>query len=61
MKAPNLTEAFKRDQSGVLTVDWAVLAAAFIGLGIVVMVSIGTGITGLGDAIVTDLDTRQMG
>lgn len=61
MKLLNLFKAFKTDESGAVTVDWVVLTAAIVGLGMVVMVSVGGGITGLGDAIVTDLGTRQSG
>ena len=61
MKLLNLFKAFKNDDSGAVTVDWVVLTAAIVGLGMVVMVSVGGGITGLGDSIVTDLNSRQSG
>ncbi len=61
MKLPSLFKAFKKDESGAVTVDWVVLTAAIVGLGMVVMVSVGHGITGLGDAIVTDLGSRSSG
>jgi Flp pilus assembly pilin Flp len=61
MKLLNLLKAFKKDDSGVVTVDWVVLTADIVGLGMVVMVSVGGGITGLGEAIVTDLGSRQSG
>ena len=61
MKLLNLFKAFHKDESGAVTVDWVVLTAAIVGLGMVVMVSVGGGITGLGDAIVTDLNSRQSG
>jgi len=61
MKLLNLFKAFKSDEAGAVTVDWVVLTAAIVGLGMVVMVSVGGGITGLGDAIVTDLGTRSSG
>ncbi len=61
MKLLNLFKAFKKDESGAVTVDWVVLTAAIVGLGMVVMVSVGHGITGLGDAIVTDLGSRSSG
>ena len=59
MKAPKLTDAFTRDDSGAFHLDRAILSAAIAGLVMVAMVSIGAGITGLGDAIVVDLDSRQ--
>ena len=61
MKLLNLFNAFRKDESGAVTVDWVVLTAAIVGLGMVVMVSVGGGITGLGDSIVTDLNSRQSG
>ena len=61
MKFANFFKAFKKDESGAVTVDWVVLTAAIVGLGMVVMVSVGGGITGLGDSIVSDLNGRQSG
>jgi len=61
MKLLNLFKAFKKDESGAVTVDWVVLTAAIVGLGMVVMTTVGGGITGLGDAIVTDLGSRSSG
>jgi Flp pilus assembly pilin Flp len=61
MKLQNLFKAFKKDESGAVTVDWVVLTAAIVGLGMVVMTTVGGGITGLGDAIVTDLGSRSAG
>ena len=61
MKLTHLFKAFKKDESGAVTVDWVVLTAAIVGLGMVVMTTVGGGITGLGDAIVTDLGSRSAG
>jgi len=61
MKLLNLFKTFKSDEAGAVTVDWVVLTAAIVGLGMVVMTTVGGGITGLGDAIVTDLGTRSSG
>ena len=61
MKLLNLFKAFKKDESGAVTVDWVVLTAAIVGLGMVVMTTVGGGITGLSGAIVTDLAGRQSG
>ena len=61
MKLLNLFKAFKKDESGAVTVDWVVLTAAIVGLGMVVMTTVGGGITGLGDAIETDLGSRSAG
>ena len=61
MKLLNLFKNFKSDESGAVTVDWVVLTAAIVGLGMVVMGTVGDGITGLGDSIVTDLGSRSSG
>ena len=61
MKLRNLFKTFKNDESGAVTVDWVVLTAAIVGLGMVVMTTVGGGITGLGDSIATDLAGRQSG
>jgi Flp pilus assembly pilin Flp len=61
MKLMTIFKAFKKDESGAVTVDWVVLTAAIVGLGMVVMTTVGGGITGLGDAIVTDLGSRSAG
>ncbi len=55
MKLLNLFKAFKTDESGAVTVDWVVLTAAIVGLGLIVISSVGTGVTTLGDRIKTDV------
>jgi Flp pilus assembly pilin Flp len=61
MKLINLFKTFARDEDGAVTVDWVVLTAAIVGLGMVVMTTVGGGITGLGDSVVTDLGGRASG
>jgi Flp pilus assembly pilin Flp len=61
MKLLNLFKTFKNDESGAVTVDWVVLTAAIVGLGMVVMTTVGGGIEDLGTAIVDDLDGRSSG
>jgi Flp pilus assembly pilin Flp len=61
MKLLNLFKTFKSDEAGAVTVDWVVLTAAIVGLGMVVMTTVGGGIEGLGDKIVDDLDGRSSG
>jgi Flp pilus assembly pilin Flp len=58
MKLLNIFKSFKSDESGAVTVDWVVLTAAIVGLGMVVMVAVGGGIQGLGNSIVDDLGER---
>ena len=61
MNLLNIFKSFKSDESGAVTVDWVVLTAAIVGLGMVVMVAVGGGITGLGNSIVDDLANRAAG
>lgn len=48
---------FAADESGAVTVDWVVLTAAIVGLGIAVVASVRTGTTAVGSAIQTSLTT----
>jgi len=61
MKLRNLFKKFHADESGAVTVDWVVLTAAIVGLGMVVMKTVGGGIEGLGNSIVSDLQGRAAG
>jgi Flp pilus assembly pilin Flp len=60
MKLLNIFKAFKSDESGAVTVDWVVLTAAIVGLGMVVMTTVGGGIESLGGEIVTDLSNQSI-
>ncbi len=51
----NFIKNFANDESGAVTVDWVVLTAAIIGLGVAVMTSVGAGATDLADDIETNL------
>lgn len=46
---------FAADESGAVTVDWVVLTAAIVGLGIAVIASVRTGTSDLAEAIETSL------
>ncbi len=46
-----LFNAFLNDESGAVTVDWVVLTAAIVGLGIAVMTSVGAGTVTYADKI----------
>ena len=61
MKFLNIFKGFKSDESGAVTVDWVVLTAAIVGLGMVVMNTVGGGIETLGENVVTDLEGRASG
>jgi len=51
MKLYNLIKTFKNDEAGAVTVDWVVLTAAIVGLGIAVIAAVSSGTTSLGDNI----------
>lgn len=57
----NPFKAFKSADAGASTLDWAELTNAIVGLGMVVMTTIGSGITGLGDAVVDDQGSPSAG
>ena len=61
MKLLNLFKSFKNDESGAVTVDWVVLTAAIVGLGLVVMQAVGPGITTLAGTISTAVGGTQVG
>jgi len=43
MKLFAMIENFRNDESGAVTVDWVVLTAAIVGLGIAVVASVRSG------------------
>jgi len=56
MKFVNMIKTFSRDEDGAVTVDWVVLTAAIVGLGIAVLTSVSGGTTSLADKISTELE-----
>ncbi|MGN0933830.1 Flp family type IVb pilin [Falsigemmobacter intermedius] len=40
MKLANILNKFRNDESGAVTVDWVVLTAAIVGLGVLVVTQI---------------------
>ena len=50
-----LFKDFMRDEDGAVTVDWVVLTAAIVGLGIAVLTSVSGGTTSLADKISSNL------
>ena len=61
MKIKNLFKNFARDEDGAVTVDWVVLTAAIVGLGMVVMKTVGGGIETMGTTVATDLSGQVSG
>ena len=60
MKLFNMLQNFKRDEDGAVTVDWVVLTAAIVGLGIAVLASVSTGTTSLADKISSNLSAQTI-
>ena len=52
-----LAKNFKNDESGAVTVDWVVLTAAIVGLGIAVLAAVSDGVENLSN----DIDTQLSG
>jgi len=57
MKLFNLTQNFRNEESGAVTVDWVVLTAAIVGLGIAVYAVVSGGIADLSQ----DVDNQLTG
>jgi Flp pilus assembly pilin Flp len=51
MKLFKLTRKFRNDEDGAVTVDWVVLTAAIVGLGVAVMATVKQGSNDLADRI----------
>lgn len=51
----NFFKNFNKDESGAVTVDWVVLTAAIVGLGIAILGTVRTGATSLATDIGADL------
>lgn len=56
MKLSNIFKKFHNDESGAVTVDWVVLTAAIVGLGIVVLQTVGGSVESTADAIAAEID-----
>ena len=52
---------FTADESGAVTVDWVVLTAAIVGLGIAVIAAVSTGVGELGERISSAVSSQPIG
>jgi Flp pilus assembly pilin Flp len=57
----NLLKNFAKDESGAVTVDWVVLTAAIVGLGLLVIQAVTPGVQGLADNISTAVEETCVG
>ena len=55
MKLFKLAKTFKNDESGAVTVDWVVLTAALVGLGLAVITVVSGGLETAANSINDDL------
>ena len=60
MKLFELAKSFAKDEDGAVTVDWVVLTAAIVGLGVAVMTSVGDGTTSLANEISGNLSGQTI-
>ena len=51
---------FRKDEDGAVTVDWVVLTAAIVGLGIAVLTSVSGGTTSLAGTISGELGSMTI-
>ncbi|MEA5161773.1 pilus assembly protein [Cereibacter johrii] len=59
MKLLNIFKTFRNDEDGAVTVDWVVLTAAIVGLGIAVVTTVSTGLRDAATTLTTDLATTM--
>ncbi len=55
----NFFKNFRRDEDGAVTVDWVVLTAALVGLGVAVLATISGGVGDLSGDIATTLSDQM--
>ena len=55
MKLLNIFKNFRKDEDGAVTVDWVVLTAAIVGLGLVVMTTVGGAIKTNATTVASDI------
>ncbi|SES13744.1 hypothetical protein SAMN04490244_10648 [Tranquillimonas rosea] len=55
-----LYKKFQKDEDGAVTVDWVVLTAAIVGLGIAVISSVNSGVTDLADGVKSSLTDAEV-
>lgn len=60
MKLIKLAKKFHAEEDGAVTVDWVVLTAAIVGLGIAVLTSVSGGTTSLADKISSSLSAMTI-
>jgi len=60
MTFTSMIKTFAADESGAVTVDWVVLTAAIVGLGLAVISTVRTGVGALGTDISNSLSSASV-
>jgi Flp pilus assembly pilin Flp len=60
MTFTSMIKTFAADESGAVTVDWVVLTAAIVGLGLAVITSVRSGVGALGTDISNSLSSASV-
>ena len=60
MKLFAMIDAFRNDEAGAVTVDWVVLTAAIVGLGLAVIASVRTGANSVAAQIESSLTSASV-
>ncbi len=60
MRLSNLIKSFRSDEDGAVTVDWVVLTAAIVGLGIAVLAAVSGGVEDLSEDISSQLEAQTI-
>ena len=55
----NRFKSFRAEEDGAITVDWVVLTAALVGLGVAVILTIGSGATDRSAGLGAHLETMS--
>ncbi|WP_375260963.1 Flp family type IVb pilin [Palleronia sp.] len=58
MKFLKIAKTFRNDEDGAVTVDWVVLTAAIVGLGIAVLAAVQGGLTTATDNLTKNLGSN---
>ncbi|PHP29478.1 hypothetical protein [Limimaricola cinnabarinus] len=53
----NFFKSFANDEAGAVTVDWVVLTAAIVGIGVAILATVSDGVDTLADNIESGLET----
>ena len=56
----NFIKNFRADEDGAVTVDWVVLTAAVVGMGILVLSTVKTGANNMATNIATELSSATV-